>query len=678
MAGDDVVLNYVANDAGMIAFQRKMRNELDREREQRQKLQKQMQEQATTTRNVAREQAAASRRRAADEERVAKIARKAVESLRTPYQQYEKQVHDLQEALDGGKLSTDQFRRAKMQLLRQMREEKRAQDGTNDEMREAAAVVDKTRTATERYEMAVKRLNKLREKGRIDATTHKRAVEQERESMQKATPQAESFGKRMGEVAAGVLSANAAMALGRKAVELLREEYDRLIERQQKSLGATTTLAAAQVAAVKNLGQDELSAPQLLKRIRSASRRIGVDETELTRAASDALSARGDNTAATAVDSVIAAAEVSPFDAETRRALSGAALDLSKNNKRGLRGSLGFLQSLATVSRVTKDRNLAENATPAIAGVQQFGGSEEFAGALFGAISSGAVDVTGRQTGTAMIQLAKQISEFAPGQNLEGGFRTLQTLPGAREDFFGKVTDGGFGASFDATVLPVVKALLTPGTAVNQQFQGALGKLSGVSGIDVFNQNAAAISSIPSVQTSRLQQGLQNAVNQVALSDQSGARSAAIREGLTELRAAIGQGGTYAGLSSLLDDAQAGGVLDEGTLRAGLGELQGSLRRASTGFNRRDFVMDPDKPFAARAALNFRRLFGLTGDADVGREAAGQQLDAVNNLIEILDRQAVIQEEMRDAILEQNADRKNAGNQQVVIGRNRNRGESGP
>ena len=227
-------------------------------------------------------------------------------------------------------------------------------------------------------------------------------------------------------------------------------------------------------------------------------------------------------------------------------------------------------------------------------------------------------------------------------------------------------------------MIPVVRALLTPGSAVNQQFQGALGGLQGVSGINAFNQRVAQINALPSVQTSRLSQGLQNTVNQLALSDQSGARSAAIRDGLTELRAAIGQGGPYAGLSGLLEDVQAGGQLDEQTLRAGLGDLQSSLQRASTGFNRRDYVTDASKPFAIRAGLSFRRIFGLPGDADVSRDAAGQQLDAVNSLIEILDRQTVIQEEMRDAVLEQNAERQNAGNRAVVVGRNRNQGEAGP
>jgi len=679
MAGEDVVLNYVANDAGMIAFQRKLRNELDKEREKRSQLEKEMKSQATTARNVAKEQAAASRRRAADEERVAKIARKAVESLRTPYQQYEKQLHDLQEALNAGKLSTDQFRRSKVQLLRQMREEKRAQDGTNDEMREAAAVVDKTRTATERYEMAVKRLNKLRAKGRIDATTHQRAVDQERQAMEKATPKAQSFGQRMGEVAAGVFSANLAMEAGRKAIDLLRQEYDRLIERQQKSLGATTTLAGAQVAAVNNFGQDaQLNPAKLFGRIRGASRRMGIDEAELTTAVSDALSARGDNSAQAAVDAVLAAAELAPFDAAGRQTLAGAALDLSKNNKRGLKGSLGFLQSVGQFSRVTNQRALAENATPAISGVQQFGGSEEFGGALFGAISQGAVDTKGALTNTAVIQLAKQISEFAPGAGLEGGFQALTTLPGAREDFFGKTSEGGFGATFEAKTLPVMQALLTPGTAVNRQFQTALAGLQGVSGIDAFNQRVAQIGSLPTVQTARLQQGLQNTVNQMALGDQGGAQSAAIREGLQEMRAAMGQGGSYAGLAGLLDDAQAGGQFDLPALRSGLNALRPRLVTAAGPNNRRDFVTDDSKPLAVRAGLNFRRLLGLSGEADVGREAAGQQLDAVDRLIEILDRQTAIQEETRDAVMEANKERQNQGQRQAVVGRLRNRGESGP
>jgi len=683
MAGDDVVLNYVANDAGMIAFQRKLRNELDREREKRAELQKTMKDQATTARTIAREQATSSRKRAQDEERVAKVARKAIESLKTPYQQYEGQLHELQEALNANKLSTDQFRGAKMKLLKQMREEKRAQDGTNDELREAAAVIGKTRTATERYETSIARLNKLRAKGRIDAKTHKQAIDLERKALADATPKAESFGSEMLKVAGGVGLANLAMEAGRKAVELLRQEYDRLIERQQKSLGATTTLAAAQNTAVNNLGNDARLNPQrLFKRLRNASQRMGIDEAELTTAAGAALSARGDNTADAAVDSVIAAAGLARFDEGTRTTLAGSALDLSKNNNRGLEGSLGFMLKIGQLSRVQDPGKLGRNAPPAVSGAQAFGASEEVGGAMFSAISQGAVDFEGALSKTGTIQLAKQLSEFAPGAGVGGGIRALQTLPGAREEFFAPKTAGGFGASFDAATLGTIKQLLTAGSPVARQYNAALTDLQGTDGQTVYDERVGQINSLPSVQTAMLNQSLGNAANQLALADQGGARSAAIREGLAGLRSQLGQGGVNSKLTALLEDAEAGGVLDSDGLRTGLVTLRDDLRGSAVGGGKRaarNAVRSVPGMGASGALADGAALLGLTSElAPVDPAVASAQADVMDSLIALLDQQMEIQKMQLQEMKQMNAAQQNAGNQAAVMGRQRNRGEAGP
>jgi hypothetical protein len=438
---------------------------------------------------------------------------------------------------------------------------------------------------------------------------------------------------------------------------------------------------------VNNFGQDaQLNPAKLFGRIRGASRRMGIDEAELTTAVSDALSARGDNSAQAAVDSVLAAAELAPFDAAGRQTLAGAALDLSKNNKRGLKGSLGFLQSVGQVSRVTNQRALAENATPAISGVQQFGGSEEFGGALFGAISQGAVDTKGALTNTAVIQLAKQISEFAPGAGLEGGFQALTTLPGAREDFFGKKTEGGFGATFEAKTLPVMQALLTPGTAVNRQFQTALAGLQGVSGIDAFNQRVGQINALPSVQTSRLQQGLKNAVNQVALSDQGGARSAAIREGLRDLRTQLGQGGLATGIDALMEDVDADGRLNVPQLRSGLVELRDDLRATSRGGGRRARNTErmvagagPDGSGAVAFGMFAGRYLGANRElGKMDPSEAASNAEVFDSLLELIDQQSQIQAKQLEQLEQMNNRAENQGNRQAVVGRLRNRGESGP
>lgn len=653
--GEPIVQTYEARDAGMVNFMSKLRNELAKERQARQSLQKEMTQQAQQQRSIARERAGAARRRATEEKQLAKVARDAVDSLKTPFERYEKKLHELQRAVDANKLSTDQFRRKKRQLLETMREEKRQLDGTNDEMREAAQLVDRTRTATERYEAVMENVNRLHRRGRIDGETRNRVLQQERQRLEEATPAAQSFGQRMGEVFAGVTAANLAMEAGRRVIAALRQEYDRLIERQRRALELTRPLAAAQVEAVHNLGNDpDVNAQQLTTQIRSESQRLGIDESQLTSSVSSALASRGENSVDDAVESVIAATELSPFDSEAQRVFSGAALDLSNRNERGLRGSLGFLLEVGARSRVTDSRLIARNATPAINAATQLGASEEFGGALFATLTQGATDTEGSVSRTGVINFVRALSEWSDGHP-EQAFHALVTLPGAREDFFASTADGGAGASFDAQVDPTIQSLITPGTVDHNRFMANLQGLQGVDGDEAFRGRVSQIDRLEAVQTARADQAIRNLNSQVSLADQSDAVSAAIREGMADLRQGLGQGAVYSEVSGFVDDVESGGTLDLEGLLTELRSLNYELQEISEGRGRRaeaDAADEISRAFAVGEGLAIgpsesrflAREAGLTGELEeMSPEVARRRSDAVSGLIELVEEQLELQ-----------------------------------
>lgn len=719
---EDIVLNYVANDQGMVSFIRNMRNELDRERKQRQQLQESMRAEAKERQNFSREQIAAARRKAAAEEKAAADIRKAIESTRTPFEQFEASVHKLDQAMAAGQISADQYRRVKMKLRAELRDAKREQSGENEEVREAKKIVDATRTATERYEDALKRLNALRSKGRIDADTHSRAVKAEEERLAGSGKAAGGFTSQLMAVAGGVASVHGAMAAGNKIVAALREEYDRLIERQNKSGEAHVSLAAVQSQAVKNLGQDkDLDAQGLVELIREKSQDLGMDEVDLTQAVSDALSARGKNSASDAVDAVFAAAKFERFGgAETLKTLSGSALDISKGTGEDYESSLGFLSQVGQISRVTDTDQLARNVAPAIVNAMSAGVSKEFAGAMVGALTQGVVDETGAVSRTALTQVISQLEEFP--QQLADEQLAMQEQIAKKEEQLAKVdvsTKSGrirHGeltgdiagmktklSDFQALTAPAagskgieetfealksnpelakmflsdfegeqkakfaVRDLFTTGSERDQEFQSGLAALQGQSGQQQFDTVVAQTEGLESVQIARLKQELQNTTNQAQLADGAGGRSGIIRTELAGMREALGRSGIGSDIDSMFDDASTGGVQDLESLKASLGNEREILLGEKS--SRADKAAEVLNAFVPMAGTFLAGKDAVTGEGGV--TAADQEnAKLIEQLMGRIDKMIEEQQKANDQQARQ-------GEKNQAVGRRQNQGEGG-
>jgi hypothetical protein len=199
--------------------------------------------------------------------------------------------------------------------------------------------------------------------------------------------------------------------------------------------------------------------------------KTSISEVAINAGLAEALSASGGK-----VDPSLAAVEVAArFLADRPDEIgeaAGALLGISKvTGTTDARVNLGLLTRIGELGRVVNPKLQAENIAPALVGAAQFGGTASGAGALFAALSNAAEDKEGRRTGTALIQLARQLDDFQLGEGFEkfqGQFDRanltqrigfLQRNKKAAEQFLDK-------ASFETKLVgPITGLLLDPNTS---------------------------------------------------------------------------------------------------------------------------------------------------------------------------------------------------------------------
>ena len=393
-----------------------------------------------------------------------------------------------------------------------------AQKAHSAAMKEAEAVVKRNMTASERYSAEIDRLNKLRDKGVLSATDHARAVEAEQKKMATGAETSTKFSTALSDATTKMVTAAAGVVSLTAVVQGLRAEYENLIAVQGKSKDAQLTLAAEQEALLMNLGG--ANAGQVTGQIRDLSRKSGVKEVDVTRAVNEAMAARGDLAVGDIIQAVGTATKVRKFAPQELAGLAAATIDTQKQTGLGTDASLGFLLQLQAQSRTKNLKSLAENFTPAVGGVMQFGADRQTAGALLAALSHGMGDTQGSTSATAAIQLSKQLREFGGGAPIAQTLQNLQQNAGLRQQFLGN-------ASFEAKALPAIESLLGGGRQA-QQFNAARQAL-GQNPLASLNE-AIAARTPAALQVAGLQNALQNQLDQRRLEDPLQAVSAIIRD----------------------------------------------------------------------------------------------------------------------------------------------------
>lgn len=367
-------------------------------------------------------------------------AQRIKDSVASPFEEAKKKANELREHLQAGRITVDEYRKAYAAVGKEMKEASRdhaaeaeaakaaaaakaeasrlaaeAEREHSQAVREATAIADKYATKEERVAAELKRLNTLKEKGVLSSKDYARAVEAEQKKLSETGDAADKSGgliggltSKMGQFVGGLGAASAVIAF-------IKSEYDALIERQGKSKDANISLAAAQSDALDNLDAS-MTPAEFAKRMKESSKRLGMSERDLTVAASSALSAKGDKSAADAISAVEASAKLNRFAPEKLPDMAASTLDLGKHLKMKPEEALGFLIGVGQSSRVVSLKNTAENIAPAIIGGVSQGIPKEKAAAIAASITGTAVDSTGKPTNTTMQALFGQLKEFGSAE----------------------------------------------------------------------------------------------------------------------------------------------------------------------------------------------------------------------------------------------------------------------
>lgn len=481
-------------------------------------------------------------------------AQRIKDSVASPFEEAKKKTAELRDHLQAGRITVDEYRLAYSKVAKEMKEAtrdhaaeaeaakaaaaakadaaKKAAEAERDHaqaMREASAIADKYATKEERVAAEMKRLNALKERGVLSSKDYARAVEAEQKKLTETGEAADKSGGLIGGLTSRMATFVSGLASGAAVIATIKAEYDALIERQGKSKDANLSLAAEQEALLMNLGGADAAA--VTNNIGTLSRRSGIKEENVTRAINEAMAARGDLGVDSVVNAVGSVSKIRKFAPSEMAGLAAATIDTQKQTGLGTDQALGFLLQMQGQSRTKNLKGLAENFTPAIGGVMNFGADRQTAGAMLAALSHGMGDTSGAMTGTSGIQLAKQLRAFSGGADIGTTITRMQQDPEMRKRFLGS-------ASFEAKALPAVESLLSGGTQA-KQFAAARIALSQDPMI-ALNEAIKSRTASQAIALAQTDQAFGNVVDQQRLADKKGAESSIVRERMAEIRKQMG------------------------------------------------------------------------------------------------------------------------------------------
>lgn len=280
--------------------------------------------------------------------------------------------------------------------------------------REAKRVYEQSKTAAQRYGDKVKMLTQAKKQGILTEKQHAQAVRFTKREMQ----QAGAAGQRaFGPMALSSIR-NIASALGivggvAGAVQLVRMEYEKLVEVQQRAKEIALTAATAEIQMLRNLGAEtEEQRDKSKVSIRAMAQRLRIPESTVEIAVSTAVSARGGLSIEQAIKAVEPALRIAPEAPATSAALAGAALDIGKQGK-GItpEAAIGFTLSFIEKARIVETQKAAIALPRATQAAVLRGGTQREGAALLAALTQSMVDPQGRQSVTAALQVINQLAK---------------------------------------------------------------------------------------------------------------------------------------------------------------------------------------------------------------------------------------------------------------------------
>lgn len=535
-----------------------------------------------------------------------RAALRVLKSIETPQQRYNQQIAELNRLFVANKLTVDQFRAAVARVDGEYAKATEATREMSDATKEAAKqnadleqrarrVIESITTPQQRYNQKIAELSMLYGKAKLTLDQYRQAVRQVEGEYLKTTQSADEAGEAMEDVAdaaeetaeSGSKAFGSAMlsqvkgllgALGLGGglaglLGLINREYQAVIDRQAEAARQSMTAADAQIKFLRNLQPEtEEERNQAIADVERLAMETGVSARDLYLRAGSAMSARGALSKEAAYKAVEASARLVPEDMGEGEDVAGAALDLMKvTGSQNAEAAVGFLMETVRRARLTKTGAVARNVVQPLIASMGRGDTEQEAAALFAAITTGAGDARGEQSGTAMATLAQQLSEELPDlPSTRARIEAVQKSPQLQQKIIPELKG-------EAKTKGVMEQLLTGKGGISAAYQEYLATMPGVEeSAQSYRDLVGLIQGTEIQRTARFGRTLDATMEQLATADQRGARIGLVREKFGPILRQTGMGALDTQLESLSVRASGDDLAD--FLRS-LEEQERSLRR---------------------------------------------------------------------------------------------------
>lgn len=258
------------------------------------------------------------------------------------------------------------------------------------------------------YQARINQLRDLHRAGQLTAAEMNQGIKQ-------AALQLASLSKiDLGKVWAAIpiqLKAGLTIAGGiHAALRQARAEFENLKSMQKDAANTTITYAEAQSEAVQNL-DNSMTAADLDESVMQIAKEQHMSPSFVMRAASGALGARGGSTAKEAMDAIRASIGFNRFNQGAANSTVTALLQAkAANPAASFNELLGQQKSAKIASPIRGDEDFSQYLVPGASGARAFGDTEQQFYGLAAHLGSRMGDTTGRVTGTATVDLQRDLA----------------------------------------------------------------------------------------------------------------------------------------------------------------------------------------------------------------------------------------------------------------------------
>ena len=424
--------------------------------------------------------------------------------------------------------------------------------------RQAVRTFERSKSAGRRYRDEVRALNQAVKAGVLTDKQRAQALRMVKREMQAAGMAGRNaFGSRALSSIRSIASALGVVGGVAGAVQVLRGEYEKLIEVRQRSKEVSLSAASTELKMMRNLfAQTVLQRDESKAQIKDVARELQIPQSFIEVVAAETLSARAGLTPAEAIAATKPAAQIAPESATIAKALAGGGLDIAKQREDITNESaVGFILAVIARSRIVETEKAAVQIARASAAAVARGETPRLGAALLSAITQGAIDPEGRRSFTGASSVLEAInkptllkgdtSEIKAGNLLmqqardaPGFIATLDFLaqnPEAREVFIDR-------HPFQKITQASIEGLIDPEGRTRKDFKEFMKVLPKASDPGIFAQQRALLTTTPLQETARIERGVKAALEEQARTPagQRLARLGIIQEGIGPLLEASG------------------------------------------------------------------------------------------------------------------------------------------